>query len=113
MKLELLPNELFFDLFEYFQILHIFQIFFQLNLRFHTLVLQYCRKCHLDFQSISKTDFDLICTTYLPSFADRIQSLHLSDNDQTPEQINLFLSYGFQLDHFLHLQTLTLSHLHS
>jgi hypothetical protein len=73
-------------------------------MKLELFVLQYCRQCHLDFQSISKSDLDLICTIYLLSFADRIQSLHLSDDDQTPEQITLFLSYSFQFDQFLHFK---------
>lgn len=113
MKLEFFPNELLLNLFEYFQILHIFQLFYNLNSRFHHLVLLYCRKCHLNFQSIAKTDFDLICQTYLPLFSNQIQSLYLSDDDNTPQQITQFFSYNFHLSQFTHLEKLVLSNVYS
>ncbi|CAF4218428.1 unnamed protein product, partial [Adineta steineri] len=113
MKLELLPNELLLNLFEYLTIFHVFQAFDNINIRFRTLILIYCQKIHLDFQSISKTNFDIICKKYLPLFNHQILSLRLSDDDNTPQQISLFLSYGLRLEQFTHLQTISLSHIHS
>ncbi|CAF3867230.1 unnamed protein product [Rotaria sp. Silwood1] len=113
MNLVFLPNELLLYLFEYLTTLDLFQAFYGLNLRFNTLILIHCRKCRLDFQSITKTDFDIICKNYLPCIIDRIISLRLSDDDNTPQQIGLFLSYNFQLERFINLQTLSLSNIHS
>ncbi|CAF4351465.1 unnamed protein product, partial [Adineta steineri] len=55
----------------------------------------------------------IICKKYLPLFNHQILSLRLSDDDNTPQQISLFLSYGLQLQRFTHLQTISLSHIHS
>ena len=45
-------------------------------------------KYQINFQSISKSKFDLICRLINPS---NIIALTLSDNDQTPSQIKFFL----------------------
>ena len=42
-----------------------------------------------------------------------LRSLRLSDNDNTPEQIALFLSHGLSLCQLPHLKSLTLDHMHS
>ncbi|CAF3808035.1 unnamed protein product [Rotaria sordida] len=113
MNLEFLPNELIFNLFEYLSILDLFQAFYGLNSRLNTLILAHCRKCRLDFESITKTNFDIICKNYLPYIIDRIISLRLSDDDNTPQQIDLFLSYNFHLQQFINLQIISLSNIHS
>ncbi|CAF3150270.1 unnamed protein product [Rotaria sp. Silwood2] len=113
MNLGFLPNELLFNLFEYLTILDLFQAFYGLNSRLNTLILAHCRKCCLNFQSITKTDFDIICKNYLPFIVNRIISLRLSDDDNTPQQIGLFLSYNFQIQHFINLKTISLSNIHS
>ncbi|CAF1582188.1 unnamed protein product [Adineta ricciae] len=113
MNLEILPNELFLKLFDYLTILDVFQAFENLNFRFQSLILIYCRDIRLNFQGISKTNFDIICRKYLPIFAKQIRSLQLANDDDTPQQIPLFISYGFHLQNFTYLQTLSLSHIHS
>jgi len=113
MNFERLPIEILFNLFDYFRIYHLFQLFYNLNSRFNTILFDYSRKSHLDFQSISKTNFDLLCQNYLPLFSNQIHSLRLSDDDETPQQTILFLSYGFHLHQFVHLQSITLSNFHS
>jgi hypothetical protein len=49
---------------------------------------------------------DLLCKEYLPPIVDRIVAFRLSDDDETPGQINYFLSYYSQL---INLQSLSLS----
>jgi hypothetical protein len=112
MNLESLANELLFNLFQYFNITHLFRAFYGLNNRLNKLLFVHMQfHSHLSFESISKTDFDIICQDYLPTLIDRIISLRFSDDDETPEQINYFLSYGFQFHQFTHLKSLSLSHI--
>ena len=58
----------------------------------------------VNFQSISKPDFDRICHLIDPS---RVTTLILSENGQTFDQIQLFLSY-FRLSQFNRLHSLSL-----
>ena len=46
------------------------------------------------------------------SIIDRTIALCLSDDDETPDQINCFLFYNLTLCHFTHLQSLSLYYLH-
>ncbi|CAF3833672.1 unnamed protein product [Rotaria sp. Silwood1] len=79
-----------------------------LNSRFNKLVFIHFRHYRLNFQSISKYDFEYVCEHYFPLIVDRIISLYLSDNDETPHLPELFLSYGYTLDQFIYLQSLSL-----
>jgi hypothetical protein len=58
----------------------------------------------LDFKSILKIDFIFLCNYISP---ENVISLTLSDNDQTPGQIQYFLSL-FRLNQFSQLRSLTL-----
>jgi AAA+ ATPase superfamily predicted ATPase len=113
MNFELLPNEIILDLFEYFSTIHLFHAFFGLNSRFNKLISQQFQKFHLDFLFISKTNFNHFCQNYLPSIIDRIISLRLSNDNNTPQQIELFLSHNYRLRQFTHLQSISLLHLQS
>ncbi|CAF3340462.1 unnamed protein product [Rotaria sp. Silwood2] len=113
MNFEQLANELFLDLFEYLTSAHLLHAFSDLNYRFNTLLIIHFRSHGLDFRSVSKFHFDGICRKHLPSMIDRIIALRLSDDHDTPDQIDLFFSYGFTLHQFVHLQSLTLYHLQS
>jgi hypothetical protein len=113
MNLESLANELLLDLFEFLPVVHLFRAFYGLNSRFDTLLLIHYRNYCIDFRSVSKRDFDIVCQKYLPLIGDRIISLRLSDDNETPKQTNLFLSYKFNFRQFTNLQSLTLSHLYS
>lgn len=111
MQLESLANELLLDFFEYFNAVQLLRAFYGLNSRFDKLLSVYFRAYHLDFRSVSKRDFDLMCRQYLPSMVDRVISLDLSDDDETPNLPNLFLSYGFILGQFTHLRSILLDNL--
>ncbi len=111
MNLESLANELLVDLFEYLNGIHLFRAFHGLNSRFNNLLLTYFRFYAFDFRSVSKTDFDIICQEHLAPLADRIMSLCLSDDDETPQQLNCFLSHKFILRQFTQLKSLTLNYI--
>jgi hypothetical protein len=65
----------------------------------------------LVFRSILKNDFDMSCEQYILSMIDRIISVHLSDDDETPGQIDIFFLYSFTLRQFTQLRSLLLYHL--
>jgi hypothetical protein len=109
MNLESLANELLLDLFEFLSAVHLLRAFHGLNSRFDTLLLAHFGTYHLDFRSISKTDFDIVCEQHLPLIADRIVSLCLSDDYDTPQQIDLFLSHLFTLRQLTNLRSLSLT----
>jgi hypothetical protein len=113
MSLELLADELLLDLFEYLPAVHLLRVFYDLNTRFNTLLFVHFRAYRFDFRSVSKRDFDSVCQQHLSSIADRILSLRLSDDDETPHQIHCFLSCGLPLRQLTHLQSLSLCHLRS
>ena len=113
MNFELLPNELILYLFEYLSVIQLFHGFLGLNSRFNKLLYEQFQKFHLDFRLISKTNFNHICQNYLPLIINRVRSLRLSNDDDTPQQIELFLSQDFKLRQFIRLQSLSLSDLRS
>ncbi|CAF0839501.1 unnamed protein product [Adineta steineri] len=113
MKFEGLPNELIFDLFEYFNIIDLFRAFYRLNSRIDNLLNDYDQKYYLDFRCISKHDCEIICRDYLTIITKQIISLHLSDDDETPISSKILFSNGFILDKCNHLQSLSLYHIHS
>ncbi|CAF0916631.1 unnamed protein product [Adineta steineri] len=113
MNLETLANELLLSIFEYLSVVHLFHTFDNLNTRFNTLLFTRFQKYHLNFRSISKRDFDIVCQRYLPLITNRILSLTLSDDNETPDQIKSFLSYGLNLRQLTHLRSVRLYHLRS
>ncbi len=114
MNLESLANELLFDVFDFLSIADLFGAFDDLNSRFNTLISVFIRtSLHIDCRSMSKSQLDSICQQYFPSIAPRIISLCLSDNDETPQQIDRFLSHGLKIDQFIHLRSLSFYHFHS
>jgi hypothetical protein len=113
MKLESLPNEIFLDLFEYFYGVELLNAFYGLNSRFNFILYKHFRFYCLDFQSLSKRNFDVICQQHLPFIADRVIQLQLYGYDDMSQQINLFLSYIPSFGQFTHLRSLMLSNLHS
>ncbi|CAF1356910.1 unnamed protein product [Adineta ricciae] len=113
MNLESLANELLLDLFDYFNSIELFRSFSELNIRFNNLLFQHYRSHHIDLRSITKQDFDEICRKYLPEMTDRVISLHLSDDDETPYQLTSFLSYNLKIPDFHRLKRLSLIHIRS
>ncbi|CAF4848721.1 unnamed protein product [Rotaria sp. Silwood1] len=114
MSLELLPNELLLNLFQYFNITHLFRAFYGLNIHFNKLLFFHFQvRGYFNFESISKTHFDIICQQYLRTLIDHVISIRLSDNNGTPQQINHFLSYGFLFHQFTYLKFLSLGYIGS
>ncbi|CAF5111222.1 unnamed protein product [Rotaria sp. Silwood1] len=108
MNFELLPNEILFDLFDYFNGIDLLRIFYDLNTRLNFLLYQQFRGYHFNFFSSSKHQFDMVCQHHLPFIVDRIMTLTLSNYDSTPKQINLFFSYIPSISQFTHLRSLNL-----
>ncbi|CAF1352916.1 unnamed protein product [Adineta steineri] len=114
MYLELLPNELLFNIFQYLSTPDVLRIFCQLNRRFDKLVDKHLYTCkYIDLQTTSKFNFDLIWEQYLSPLAGKITSLSLSNDVNTPDQVDQFYAHGFTLRHFPQLQSLALFHIHS
>jgi hypothetical protein len=113
MNLELLPNEIILDLFDYFDGIDLLRAFSDLNYRFNFLLYKQFRFYCFKFESVSKHNFDMICQQHLPFIANRVITLHLSNAGETPEQINLFYSYILSFNQFTQLRSLELSNLNS
>ncbi|CAF1267366.1 unnamed protein product [Rotaria magnacalcarata] len=114
MSLESLANELFVNIFEYLNTAHLLQTFHGLNSRFdHLLNIFFRANRNLDFRSISKSKFDIVCQHIVPTIIDRIISIRLSDDNQTPQQIDLFLSQFSLSRQCIELRSLSLYQIHS
>ncbi|CAF1062572.1 unnamed protein product [Rotaria sp. Silwood1] len=113
MNFERLVNKLLLDIFEYFKSIHLLQAFSNLNSRFNNLLIIHFRTHTLDLRSISKHEFDTLCQQNLPWIANHIIRLRLSDDDDTPNQINLFLSQSLTFRQFVQLKKLSLYHISS
>lgn len=113
MRFELLPNELLLELFEFINGVYLFRAFYGLNTRLDNLILLHCRTFQFNFDHVSKEDFYIICQQYLPSITDRVISIEISNDFETPKLPELFLSYAPALDQFRHLKSLTLSSIDS
>ena len=98
-----LPTELIHYILTFLEPIVIVRTFRCVCKRFYGIVKSYDR-FRLNLKSIEKNDFHFLCNFIR---ADQITSLVLSDDDDTPGQIEYFLSL-FRIDRFAHLQTLTL-----
>lgn len=113
MCFECLANELLLDLFQYIDAIHLFRAFYGLNTRFNKLLLIKFQTYNLDFRSVSKYNFKNFCQKYLPLVNNRVTSLHLSDNEETPNLSKFFFSHGFTINEFLHLKSFSLYNIQS
>jgi hypothetical protein len=98
-----LPVELLHSLFVYFSSHEIVLTFSDVSGYIDGVILTY-PTWELNFQSIRRDHFDLICRYIQPK---NVISLTLSDDIDTPGQSELFFSH-FQLEEFTHLRSLTL-----
>ena len=101
--LDLFPVELLRMIFEYLWAHDIFYSFFNISDYIDSILLSYDQYA-LNFQSILKNQFDVVCQHVQP---DQVISLTLSDSDDTPGQSQLFMSF-FSLNQFTRLRTLKL-----
>ncbi|CAF2910771.1 unnamed protein product [Rotaria sp. Silwood2] len=102
-SLSTLPTELIFYIFCYLDAPTIIRSFRKVCKRFYKIVPTYDR-FKFDFKSILKSDFHLLCNLIHPK---NVESLTLSDDDETPGQIVYFLSI-FRISQFTRLRSLTL-----
>ena len=93
-----LPVDILYTIFNYFYAHEIFIGFLNLNTHLNAVIRSY-RNYRVNFQSILRSHFDLVCHYIRP---DQISTLTLSDDNDTPGQSQLFLSY-FQLDQCIQL----------
>lgn len=101
-----LPVELLYHLFGYFYTYEILYTFSDVSDYIKEAALLYFQ-CYVNFKSIRKTDFHFLCSRLRP---DKILSLALSDDIDTPYQSQLFLSQ-YRLERFKQLQSFTLIHI--
>ena len=100
MEVELLPNEIFIQSFQYLNALDILYSFDRLNYRFSTFIRNI--SLDLDFLQTKKSKFNQFCQIILsnPDIKHKIISLK-SSNQGTHDQIKEFLSL-FPLNEFNH-----------
>ncbi|CAM4973223.1 unnamed protein product [Rotaria socialis] len=101
--LDELPIEILHILFSYFLAHEIFYSFLNINSYLDAAIVSY-PNYQLNFQSISKYYFDLVCQHISPK---RVIAITLSDDNDTCGQSDIFLS-RFQIDQFVKLRSLTL-----
>lgn len=101
-----LPAELVYSVFSYLWAHEILVAFFGVSDRVNAILLAY-RTHRLNFRSIEKDRFDLICKCIRP---EQVIALALSDENDTPAQSELFFS-RFRIEQFTQLQALTLQNL--
>ena len=85
--LEVLPTEIFFEIFDYLTTVDLLNIFINLNKRINDIVGLY--PLQLDFQQISRSKFDFVCRHIQPK---QIISIYFSD-ELMPDQVELFKKY--------------------
>lgn len=114
MNFESLANELILDLFEYFDGFHVLRTFYGLNSRLNQLLCYHFGLYVFNLQSMSRSNFDLICREYFPLISNRVISLQLSNDDETPNLLHKFLSrHRFRFDQFTSLKSLSLDSIES
>jgi len=107
MLFEWLPNELILDIFEYLNAIHLLRAFYGLNSRLNNLINTSVKSYHLDFRSISKFDFDTIYQQHYQAITDKVVSIDIADDDETPNLPERFFSHHFIAAYFIQLQSLS------
>lgn len=97
------PVELIHYLFNYFSTHEIFYTFTNVSAYIDDVLRSYSNYS-INFKSISRKDFEIVCQRILP---DQVISLTLSDDEETPGQVERFLS-RFQINQFTRLRSLTI-----
>ena len=110
---ESLANELFLEIFKYLSRPLIYHSFHGLHIRLDKLILGHSRNSHLDLRSISKVDFDITFEKYLLDTFDLITSMCLSDDDDTPGQIDGYFLHGLEFRQLVSLHSILFSNIRS
>ena len=109
MRLESLPNEIFYKIFDNLDVGERFNGFYNLNSRLNELLFSEYESYRINFCSILKCEMDFLIEEYVPSIVDRVISLRLSDDyDEGPSQTHLFFSSTLRLNEFIYLESLSL-----
>lgn len=114
MDLESLPNELLFKIFEFLSTVDVLRALCELNVRFNHLVSNHLKNYkYINLRTASKYNLDLFWKQYLSPSVNQIISLSLSNDNNTPNQIDQFYAHGFRLYQFTSLLSLSLFYVHS
>ena len=106
-SLESFSTELLFEVFEYLSPNDLFRSFLSLNNRLNDILYSY--PLRLDGQSMSRLEFDYVCSHLQPK---QVISLRLSDST-VPNQVEIFKEYfPFFKDQFLRLRSVALFQLY-
>lgn len=103
-RLDVLPVELVHNIFTYLSAHEIFYAFSNVSDYLDATLISYNRYL-LNFHSVLKSHFDVTCHRIRP---DRVISLTLSDDDETPDQSELFFSL-FNIEQFIQLRSFDMS----
>ncbi|CAF1344652.1 unnamed protein product [Adineta ricciae] len=104
--LDRFPAELVHCVFKYFWAHEILYSFGNITCYMNNILINYSNYM-INFQSIRKRDFDLICRYLRPK---QVVSLILCEDEDTPDLLKLFFSL-FSMDEFINLRGLKLIHL--
>ncbi|CAF1344964.1 unnamed protein product [Adineta steineri] len=113
MNLELIPDEVLLNIFQYVHDFDLLRAFSNLSYRFNFLLHNQYRTYCFNFNYLSKRTFDMICQQHLTFIADRTITVTLSNSEKTPEQINLFVKYIPSFAKFSHLRSLSFDSIRS
>ena len=97
-RIDRLPIELLHDIFDYLFVHDIFYSFSSLSDHLDSILADYCHYL-LNFHSVLKSKFDLLCQHIRPH---QVISIILSHDNDTSNQSNLFFSH-FKLEQFIYL----------
>ncbi|CAF2035753.1 unnamed protein product [Rotaria magnacalcarata] len=103
-RIDVLPVELLYTIFTYLSAHEIFYAFYNLSDYVDAVLVNYDRYL-VNFCSVLKSQFDVTCYYIRP---DRVISLTLSDDDETPGQSEIFFS-RFNIEQFIYLRSLDVS----
>ena len=112
-QLESLVNELVFDIFEHLNTAHLLHAFLGLNSRFNQLLYAHFRIHQFNLQSITNYDFEVLRQQHLSILTKNLTSLRLSNDNETPNLCEHFLSSSRSINRFIHLKSLSLCHIKS
>lgn len=101
--IEVLPNELFLEIFSYLNHIDTVFAFIKQNERFRSLTLNYCNS--FNFQCVEKLKFDFIIREH---DLRRWKSVNLSNDDRTPGQLNYFIQVMHSSNYLQELKQLSI-----
>jgi hypothetical protein len=107
--LEDLANEILYEIFDYLDIYHIYQGFFNLNQRFQTLILHSNLPIQINISTLSKSTFEYYHKNIILPNKHRINYLRLSN----PFTVDIIFSPPLLISKFLSLETLILDHINA